>query len=337
MYEYIQNDLIETTLKFFFQTIYVGRLLLTDVWTFAEMSLFGDQEEEDAQDEEEDVWKTDSGEVGDIGWEYEYEDCLTGLYRYLFQTDSFTESPTDPTTDLPPSPATIPTLPVPVPVPYPEKYNAEWKKRITSAEIQLKEHLHLSTLKHNVLFETTPFGNVIMYYDADKDSFIYFSDKTLSYPIVNAVGKKYALTFRCESLFNDVDTPIVAPLTTPAEDRAVSVPLQPPSGVQEKFKSSVFAKFKNYRDMATSSATSSAPIGVRPPYKNTSTVPVPSATNSSLRRLESEPHKEPPPKNRYTCEGKLANYNFLQKIAKIKPFSYKDFKRKTKPLTVISV
>ena len=32
--------------------------------------------------------------------------------------------------------------------------------------------------------------------------------------------------------------------------------------------------------------------------------------------------------NRYTCEGKLSNFNFLKKTPKVKPFSYKDFKMK---------
>jgi hypothetical protein len=268
--------------------------------------------------------------VGDIGWEYEYEDCLTDLYRYLVKKE------THPPPSLQPSPA--PSSPS-VPVPYPEKYNAEWKKRMCLApplEITPKEQLPLSTLKHNVLLENTPFGNVIMYYDDDKGSFIYYSDKTLSYPIINAVGKKYVLTFHCESLYNDVDAPPRSVSTPSPEEPPTPTPtLSPP--VAEKTKSNVFAKFKNYRDPGASSGASSAAIGGRPSYKNTSTVPVTSATNPSVRRSGEEGQKEPPPKNRYTCEGKLANYNFLQKVAKVKPFSYKDFKRKMNPPKVISV
>jgi hypothetical protein len=331
MYDYIQNDIIESTVRILFQMSYFVGLLWNDVWSYAEFSYFGDEEDEEAAGEE--IRQTEPGEVGDIGWEYEYEDCLTALYRCLFDTPSSQSqsNPSNQPTTLQQCP-TPPPPPLP-PVPYPEKYNAEWKKRIHSSEIILKEQLGLSQLKHNVLFETTPFGNVIMYYDASKDSFIYFSDKTLSYPIINAVGKKYVLTFRCESLFNDIEAPIAStppetrPAPIPAED--TRSPTQSPT-LLEKGKN-VFAKFKNYRDSGASSAaaaSSSASIGVRAPYKNTSTVsPTAAATTQ----------KDEPPKNRYTCEGKLANYNFLQKIAKVKPFSYKDFKRKMNPPKVISV
>jgi hypothetical protein len=330
MYEYIQNDFIEYTVQILFQSLYVGRLFLTDVWSFAEMIYFGDEaEEEEEKQEEMGGWRrNDPGEVGNIGWENEYEDCLTALYRYLLDNDSVKLNPNNS-----PSPATSPSLPL-APVPYPEKYNAEWKKRI-ACPLKEQPSLQLSTLKHNVLFETTPFGNVIMYYDAEKDSFIYYSDKTLSYPIINAVGKKYVLTFRCETLYNDVDSPslpaavaedpsspVLAPAPAPAP--ATPVPESHAPSVAEKSKSHVFAKFKNYRDPTTTTKT---PIGVRPPYKNKNTLSTTATTSSATPQQET-------PKNRYTCEGKLANYSFLQKVSKVKPFSYKDFKLKQKPTTV---
>jgi hypothetical protein len=322
MYEYIQNDLIEGTAKILLQMIYFFRILVTDVWSFAEMSYF-----EDEDGENEDVRKRDTREVREIGWEYEYEDCLTSLYRYLFDTDS-SHPPMSRSTPLQQPPSTDTK-----PLPYPEKYNADWKKRILSiSTIKPKKQLPLSSLKQNVLFETTPFGNVIMYYDTDKDSFIYYSDKTLSYPIINAVGKKYVLTFHCESLYNDVDSPTTIPA---AEDPPVPVPAPtrpvPESdapSVADKSKSHVFAKFKNYRDPTT---TTKSPIGVRPPYKNTTTLSTSATTSTAAAATTTQ---QEPPKNRYTCEGKLANYSFLQKVAKVKPFSYKDFKLKQKPTTV---
>jgi hypothetical protein len=58
--------------------------------------------------------------------------------------------------------------------------------------------------KSNLLLETTPRGNIIMYYDAYKMGFAYFSDqKGISYDILNACAMKYVEIFRCCDLFVD--------------------------------------------------------------------------------------------------------------------------------------
>jgi hypothetical protein len=58
--------------------------------------------------------------------------------------------------------------------------------------------------KSNLLLETTSRGNVIMYYDAYKMGFAYFSDQTsISYEVMNACAMKYVETFRCYDFFVD--------------------------------------------------------------------------------------------------------------------------------------
>ena len=58
--------------------------------------------------------------------------------------------------------------------------------------------------RSKLLFETTPRGNVIMYYDAYKQGFRYFSDQnSIPYALVNAVAMKYVITFRCRDFFVD--------------------------------------------------------------------------------------------------------------------------------------
>jgi hypothetical protein len=55
-----------------------------------------------------------------------------------------------------------------------------------------------------ILFEFTPRGNVIMYYDAYRMGFVYFSDtKNISYEILNAVIMKYVVFFQCMDFFMD--------------------------------------------------------------------------------------------------------------------------------------
>lgn len=58
--------------------------------------------------------------------------------------------------------------------------------------------------KKRILFEQTPRGHVIMYYDAFKLAFTYYSDaNSLPYKLLNAIAMKYCLTFHCMDFFID--------------------------------------------------------------------------------------------------------------------------------------
>lgn len=57
--------------------------------------------------------------------------------------------------------------------------------------------------KSRILFENTPRGNIIMYYDTFKEGFAYYSDQNMTYNILNAVAMKYVLTFLCRDFFID--------------------------------------------------------------------------------------------------------------------------------------
>jgi hypothetical protein len=71
--------------------------------------------------------------------------------------------------------------------------------------------------KTRILFETTPRGNIIMYYDCYKQGFSYYSDMSgLPYVLLNAVAMKYVRTYRCldffvdnELLSNEKESPLV--------------------------------------------------------------------------------------------------------------------------------
>jgi hypothetical protein len=54
-----------------------------------------------------------------------------------------------------------------------------------------------------ILYESTPRGNIVMYYDAYKLGFAYFSDQNMPYSVLNAVSMKYVITFCCRDLFMD--------------------------------------------------------------------------------------------------------------------------------------
>lgn len=290
MYEYIPNAIIEGTLRKMLSATCYLFFIINEIWYHADVYYFGGLDEADEEDVPNHIPAIDSGEIGNIGWEYEYQDILTTLYNYFFTKDD--DPDTDANQDTDDLPALVP-LPTPATVPYPEKYNELWKKK--SPTFKSKDNVDAAALKNNILFEHTPFGNVIMYYDADKTSFIYYSDKTLSYPIINSVGRKYALTFGCEAFYIDKTT---APPEPEPEPEKATAP-EPATVKPAAAPTSVYAKFKNYK---------------KPKPNTTNTA---SNTNAAEEQI-----------NRYTCEGKLSNFNILKKIPKVKAFSYKDFKNK---------
>jgi len=59
--------------------------------------------------------------------------------------------------------------------------------------------------KRRLLYETTPRGNIIMYYDLYKQAFAYVSDQQMTYAILNACAMKYVRIFRCFDFFVDVN------------------------------------------------------------------------------------------------------------------------------------
>jgi len=76
----------------------------------------------------------------------------------------------------------------------------------TSYELYMQDqNTHIEKKwKSRILLETTPRGNVLMYYDAYKMGFAYFFDQTsMSHEILNACAMKYVQTFRCSDFFVD--------------------------------------------------------------------------------------------------------------------------------------
>ena len=67
--------------------------------------------------------------------------------------------------------------------------------------------------KTRILFEHTPRGNIMMFYDAYKMGFSFYSDeKTISYDILNAAASKYVSMYRCRDFFIDES---ITPLSSP--------------------------------------------------------------------------------------------------------------------------
>ena len=57
--------------------------------------------------------------------------------------------------------------------------------------------------KRRLMVESTPRGNVIMFYDIYKQAFAYVSDQHMNYSILNACAMKYVQIYRCADFFLD--------------------------------------------------------------------------------------------------------------------------------------
>ncbi len=206
------------------------------------------------------------------------------------------------------------------------------KELKSNADKEANEYIinkRIEKLKNSYIMETTPQGNVLMIYDIKKSSFTYYSDKTIPYRYLEVVGRKYVKLFGCRPLFVDMEEE----LKLFEEKWTKEYELKKAKEAEEKLKAeealknnkpveikkNVFAKFKSYNKDA------GGKISMAPPPKNS----IPSKTTETK---ENEKIILKERANRYTYEGKFANFNFLQKIER-KVFnkklglSFADFKK----------
>lgn len=106
--------------------------------------------------------------------------------------------------------------------------------------------------KTRILFENTPRGNIIMFYDIYKQGFSYYSDNTsIPYYLLNAVAMKYVLLFSCRDFFMDNQV-------TPSDQPSPLIQIyfeDPKKEEKEKAKKNIergnFAKFKTYNKVTS--------------------------------------------------------------------------------------
>ena len=86
-----------------------------------------------------------------------------------------------------------------------ESYENKYYDQYEQLELCELEEDYVKSLRNNVVFETTPKGGIVMYYDFEKESFIYYCDtKDISYLYLETVARKYAMTFHCKKLVVDM-------------------------------------------------------------------------------------------------------------------------------------
>lgn len=177
-----------------------------------------------------------------------------------------------------------------------------------SRELAEKEVLSviLDEMKHSYIIEYTPLGNVLMFYNNKKDAFEYYSDNTIPYRYLETVARKYIKIHNCRAIYFDMEEELKnyeAKLIEKEEQEKLIVEENQNQKEDTKPKKNVFAKFKDYNKEGLSGRVNNAP-----PPKNS--IPSKNVTDSlNKQRVLLKENA-----NRYTFEGKISNFNMLQKI-----------------------
>ena len=171
------------------------------------------------------------------------------------------------------------------------------KKEFSSCVIESENHLE-KDWRTRIMFETTPRGNIIMFYDAYKLGFSFFCDqKVISYDILNAAAMKYVSLFRCRDFF--IDETI-----TPTSSPFIKLHLtDEPKKELSKSDKSAFVKLQNYSK------------DLHPNKKG--------STHSAVSLEKMQPNKtginEPEKmKNKFLYLGKIHNFKMTQFVPKYK-------------------
>lgn len=195
---------------------------------------------------------------------------------------------------------------------YNQKDQSSWNENIEKCFYDSKSHSIETesennelekTWKRRILFENTPRGNVIMYYDAFKQGFIYYSDNsTIPYFLLNAVVMKYVLLYRCRDFFIDSQitpqnarSPLLDIYNKP--DKTLTVPSSTETKPPPLLKSSAFVKLKSYNSI-------SGKISSPEEHSNTTKNIGEENSNKYIR-------------NKIIHLGKISNFHFLQRSKKI--------------------
>ena len=181
----------------------------------------------------------------------------------------------------------------------------------------------LDKLKNSFIIEKTPLGNVLMFYDNNRQTFVYYSDNSMPYRYLEVVSRKYVLTFKCRFLYVDMETELKNYEKKKEKEEKEQKKKEEEEVKEEamKPKKNVFAKFKSYNKDAGSGKVNKAP-----PPKNS----IPNKKRNVNNETEQILLKEK--SNHYTCEGKFANFNILKKVDrkivdKKYSMSFSDFKK----------
>lgn len=155
-----------------------------------------------------------------------------------------------------------------------EPYENKYYDKFDELDCRELEEDYVKGLKSNIIIDKTPKGNVLMYYDFEKESFIYYSDtKDISYLYLETVARKYAIQFNCKKIVVDIKKELEEAKKEKPKDEIK----------KKEGKNELFASFKNYNRKGSGGAK---------------------IINKKFIIRQNA--------NRYSYRGKLNEYNYLQ-------------------------
>ena len=182
---------------------------------------------------------------------------------------------------------------------------------------------------NNYVLELTPLGNIYMRYNNHKKSFEYFSNNTIPYRYLEPVARKYVMTYWCKPIFIDIDEELKAAEIRYDEDikkKEEEAKRQDDASKQNK----IFARLKNYNKDNNSKNQPNMQMKNR----NQPSLTLPPQIKANLPNVNQTSGKQllKENANRYTWEGRLANFSLLKKVDKKTvdknlSLSFSDFKR----------
>jgi hypothetical protein len=191
------------------------------------------------------------------------------------------------------------------------------------AQLCIKNN-YLDGLINNFIMEKTPSGNVIMYYNNKRGSFEFYSDNTIPYRYLETVSRKYVKTFNCRYLYVDMENELSEfDRLKKEQNEKKCLAIENVNVLQDtNKKKDVFAKFKGYNKESGTGRV------------NTAVAPKNSVPNVKKMMAEDDSLRLKMNANRYTCEGRLSNFNFLKVpdrkvVDKKYAMSFADFKKKS--------
>jgi len=194
----------------------------------------------------------------------------------------------------------------------------EWSPELET-DIQEKAFAYVLEWKlegfiNNYILESTPLGNVFMRYNNQKKSFEYFSNNTIPYRYLEAIGRKYVMTFRCKALFVDLEDE----LKKASDKKEQNDLVKEPKALNTRFKP--YNNDLKMDKMMTRSAKPSLPPQIKVNLPNVS------GPNNGENQLLKENA------NRYTWISRLTDFPMLKKVDrktvdKNYAMSFADFKK----------
>jgi hypothetical protein len=209
------------------------------------------------------------------------------------------------------------------------KYEDKYLDKYRSMEVVALSEEKLNSLKNVIVMETTPHGNVIMFYNHARETFTYYSDNTIPYRYLEVVGRKYVIFNNCRCLFVDMDEELkraTEMLSKPEIEHETELEPKDDDIVLNQVvdKKNVFAKFKSYNTVSKSAIVPDIKKGSGAQQRTNNSSTVIGKDKGTMILKEKS--------NRYSCEGKLCNFSFLKKVDKKVVdknygYSFKDFKK----------